>query len=153
MKPERISIHNKLQSILHLTRQLEQAPRKFGTDELLTHTEIHLIETIGDQPDLSVTDIAALLEITKGAVSQNLKRLENKELTTKRTDPQNRSRLLVGLTAKGQTAYWAHKHWHETMDGGFARYMDELDTKETDTIIRFLSRIEVFINRMLEPET
>lgn len=152
MKTDRILIHNKLQSILQLARELEKAPRKFGTDELLTHTEIHLIETIGDNTDLSVTDIAGLLEITKGAVSQNLKRLEKKGFTDKRPAPENRSRAIVGLTAKGQTAFWAHKHWHETMDGGFSKYMDELDKKEVGTIIRFLTRIEVFIGQMLDAD-
>ncbi len=48
-----------------------------------------------------------------------LKRLEEKGLTQKQEDPDNRSKLLISLTALGNTAYWAHKHWHETMDSGF----------------------------------
>jgi len=150
MKKEKLIIHGKFQSIMRLAQQLEKVPKKFGTDGLLSHSEIHLIEIIGDNTGLSVTDIGKALDITKGAVSQSLKRLEAKDLTTKEIDPENLSRAIVNLTSKGQTAYWAHKHWHETMDGGFAQYMEDLDSKEYDIIVHFLKKVEDFLNRRVD---
>ncbi len=149
MNSENLKIHGKFQSIMRLSRQLDKTPKKFGTDETLSHSEIHLIEIIGDNADLSVTDIAGHLGITKGAVSQSLKRLEKKDLCTKRADPENLSRAIVMLTAKGNTAYWAHKHWHETMDGGFSRYMEDLNKEDLGVIIDFLERVEDFLGRRL----
>lgn len=145
MNSDELKIYGKFQSIMHLSRQLDQTPRKFGTDELMSHSEIHLIEIIGDNEGLSVTDIAKRLHITKGAVSQSLKRLEHKGFTAKKTDPRNLSRTIVLLTNKGSTAFWAHKYWHETMDGGFAAYMADLSRKEFKIIIRFLERVEDFL--------
>ncbi|RLB85574.1 MAG: MarR family transcriptional regulator [Deltaproteobacteria bacterium] len=147
MKKKKLIMHGKFQSIMRLSQQLEKAPKKFGTNELLSHSEIHLIEIIGDNDQLSVTDISKVLDITKGAVSQSLKRLEAKGLTAKETDPDNLSRSIVKLTSKGQTAYWAHKHWHETMDGGFAQYMNKLGPKEHDIIVYFLEKVEDFLKR------
>jgi len=109
MKKEKLIIHGKFQSIMNLSQQLEKAPKKFGTEELLSRSEIHLIEIIGDNEGLSVTDIGRYLGVTKGAVSQSLKRLEAKGFSLKRTDPENLSRSIVMLTAKGFTAFWAHK--------------------------------------------
>lgn len=152
MNSEKLKIHGKFQSIMQLSRQLDQTPKKFGTDELLSHSEIHLIEIIGDNENLSVTDISNHLNITKGAVSQNLKRLEGKGLSKKKPDPENLSRSIVLLTSKGQTAYWAHKHWHETMDGGFARYMEELSPDELKTIVDFLERVEDFLERRVRSQ-
>lgn len=152
MQDDKLNIHGKFQSIMGLTRQLEQSPKRFGTDTLLSHSEIHLIEIIGDNQDLSVTDLSRCLSVTKGAVSQALKRLGRKGFTLKRTDPDNLSRMIVELTSKGQTAYWAHKHWHETMDGGFAKYMDELGTKESDIILTFLEKVEDFLSRRIESD-
>ena len=106
-----------------------------------------MIEIIGDNEGLSVTDIGTYLGITKGAVSQSLKRLEAKGFSLKKTDPENLSRSIVMLTAKGFTAFWAHKHWHETMDGGFLQYMEELNTSEINIIINFLERVEDFLKR------
>jgi len=152
MKPLDMDIHRLFRSIITLTRELESSPRRFGTDQLLSHAEVHLIEIIGDHEDISVTDIAKCLGITKGAVSQSLKRLEAKGFSTKRPDPANLSRSLVELRSKGETAYHAHKRWHETMDGGFARYMAELDPGELSVIVRFLTRVEDFLRRRAASE-
>ena len=152
MRKELFAIHGKFQSIMRLTRELDKTPRPFGTDEPLSHSEIHLIEIIGDNRDLSVTDIGRHLGITKGAVSQNLKRLESKALSTKETDPKNLSRTLVTLTSKGYTAYYAHKHWHETMDGCFASYLDDMDEKDIKVVVRFLEKVEDFLKRRISSE-
>jgi len=143
-------IIGKLQSLMDLALKLDRAPKKFGTDRNLSHSEIHLVEIIGDNHNLSVTGIARLVGITKGAVSQALKRLEKKGIVQKQAAPENLSRAIVSLTAKGMMAYWAHKHWHETMDGGFGRYLGILDKKEAGIIVDFINRMEDFLTRRLE---
>lgn len=135
---------------MRLALELDKTPQKFGTDELLSHSEIHLIEIIGENDGLSVTDLGKLLGITKGAVSQGLKKLESRGYTVKETDPANLSRSMVQLTSKGQTAFWAHKHWHEKMDGGFSRYLADLNPKDLAVISQFLGRTEDFLKRRLE---
>ena len=70
----------------------------------------------------------------------------------KKTDPENLSRSIVMLTAKGLTAFWAHKHWHETMDGGFLKYLEELNTSEINIIINFLKRVEDFLRRRVQSQ-
>ena len=137
--------------LVKLANQLEKTPRRFGTDESLSGTEIHLVELIGDTDErLSVTDLSRLLGITKGAVSQTLKRIENKGLIFKSDDPENLSRVIVKLTSKGKTAYFSHKHWHETMDGGFKEYFMGLNQNRIDFLLEFLDKVEVFIKRARE---
>ena len=152
MKNEKLIIHGKFQSILSLAQKMEKTHKSFGTGEMISHSEIHLIEIIGDTQDLSVTDISRHLGITKGAVSQSLKRLENKGFTTKKSDPENLSRSIVLLTSKGQTAYWSHKHWHETMDGGFLKYLDELEDETFEIIVDFLGKVESFLKLRIESD-
>jgi DNA-binding MarR family transcriptional regulator len=146
------SLHGKFLNIKNLYEKLDKIPRKFGTDELLGTREIHLIELIGDNQNPSVTDLAKLQGVTKGAISQNLKRLEQKGFTEKETDPANTSRSLISLTNKGKTAYYAHIHWHETMDGGFKEYLGHLDQDKLDFINDFLTRIETFFKQRIETE-
>jgi DNA-binding MarR family transcriptional regulator len=143
-------IHERFRSVVALAVRLEQTPRRFGTDEHLTSSEIHLIEIIGDNDEaLSVTDLSKVLGVTKGAVSQNLKRTDNKGLTLKIEDPQNSSRSIVKLTSKGKTAYFAHKHWHETMDGGFKEFFLNLKPERIDFLIDFLAKLEIFLKKAL----
>lgn len=144
-------IHEKFMTIVDLAAKLEKMPRRFGTEEPLTSREIHIIEISGDNDEIfSVTDLARLLGITKGAVSQNLKRMEKKGLTTKIKDPQNTSRSIVKLTYKGKTAYYAHKHWHETMDGGFKAYFLELSEEKVDFLLDFMEKAEDFMKRAMQ---
>lgn len=152
MKNEKLIIHGKFQSIMSLAQQMEKSHKTFGTKEKISSSEIHLIEIIGDTKNLSVTDISNHIGITKGAVSQSLKRLDSKGFIIKKPDPENLSRSLVMLTVKGKTAYWSHKHWHETMDGGFLKYLDSLDDQTFDIIINFLNRVEDFLKRRIDSD-
>ena len=143
-------IHEKFGRVVDLVNELEKPPRTFGTDQLLTPSEIHLVEIVGDREEmLGVTEIAGVLGVTKGAVSQNVKRLLNKGLVYKEQDPGNLSRVVVKLTSQGKVAYYSHKHWHETMDGGFKEYFHGLGEDKIDFLLDFLDRLEDFLKRAM----
>ena len=132
--------------IVKLYVELEKAPRSFGTDEALYSSEIHLIELIGDhEENLGITDLAKLAGVTKGAISQNLKKLENKGLVIKEEDEENVSRLIVKLTSKGKAAFYTHRYWHETMDGGYKKYLMSLGEDKIIFLMEFLSIVENFL--------
>ena len=141
------SIVSKFSRIVKLWQELERQPKKFGIDEDLHRSEIHVIEVVGDNGGPGVTDIAETMGITKGAVSQTLKKLENKGLIAKEPDPGNRSRLAVKLTSKGKVAYYAHAHWHETMDDGFKAYCYNLSGDKMLFLDEFLTRVEAFLKK------
>ena len=147
------AIFEKFVRLVQLYEKLEKTPRSFGTDELLSSTEIHLIELIGDNKEsLSVTDLARLIGVTKGAISQRLKKLEAKGLTVKKEDPQNISRSIVQLTSKGKAAFFSHKHWHEKMDGGYKAYFMNLDKDKVQFLHEFMARVEDFLIRATHPK-
>jgi DNA-binding MarR family transcriptional regulator len=141
------SLIAKFSRVAKLWQQLDSQPRKFGTEEDLSGAEIHLIELVGQNEGLSVTALARRLGITKGAVSQTLKRLEGKQIVVKETDPANTSRITVSLSTKGRVAYYAHLHWHETMDGGFRNYFINLSEDKIRFMDEFLSLLEQFLRK------
>jgi DNA-binding MarR family transcriptional regulator len=147
-----LALYGRFQQIVQLANQLENRPRRFGTDERLTSAEINLIEVIGENEGSSVTELASLLTITKGAVSQRLKKLESKGFIFNSQDAQNLSRNNVSLTTKGKAAFFAHRHWHETMDGGFRNYYLGLEADKIDFLFDFLARVEEFLNKRLEAD-
>ena len=59
---------------------------------------------------------------------------------------------IIGLTNKGKTAFYAHKHWHETMDGGFKEYFYTLEQDKIDFLDQFLTRIENFLKQRILTE-
>ena len=141
------SLAAKFSRLSELWQQQESKPRKFGTEDDLSGSEIHVIEVVGQNEGLSVTDLAKRLGVTKGAVSQKLKRLEAKELVVKEVDPTNTSRITISLSTKGKVAYYSHLQWHEAMDGGFRKYFVNLPEDKIRFLEEFLSLLEQFLKK------
>ena len=141
------SLIPKFSKVSKLWHQLDSKPRKLGTDTDLSAPEIHLIEVVGQKEGLSVTDLAKRLGITKGAVSQTLKKLDGKGLVVKEADPTNTSRITVSLSTKGKVAYYSHLQWHETVDGGFRNYFVHLPEDKIRFLEEFLSILEQFLKK------
>jgi len=146
-KISHLSIIAKFSRVSKLWQQLELKRRKFGTEEDLSGSEIHLIEAVGQNEGHSVTDLSRRLGITKGAISQTLKKLESKELVVKEIDPTNASRTTVNLSTKGKIAYYSHLQWHERMDGGFREYFFNLPENKIRFMDEFLSFLEHFLKK------
>lgn len=144
-------LQEKFKRIVELANEADKAPRAYGTEYPMTNSEIHLIELIGDNgATLSVTDLAKITGVTKGAVSQTLKKLENKGFIIKQIDPSNLSRVIIDLTSRGKTAYYSHRDWHETMDGGVKKYFTGLSDEELDFLYKTLDTIETFFKKAVE---
>ncbi|MCT4542946.1 MAG: MarR family transcriptional regulator [Vallitalea sp.] len=124
-------------------------PRKFGTDVDIYRSEIHIINLIGNYSNLHVSEIARKFGVTKGAISQTLKKLERKGLVKKHLDEANNTRLLVCLTDKGQKAYINHKLDHNKMDKDMFSYLEGLDENELDIIINFIEKTSQMAERHL----
>jgi len=143
------SLIPKFSKVSRLWQQLDSKPRKLGTETDLSGSEIHLIEVVGQKEGLSVTDLAKRLGITKGAVSQTLKKLDGKGLIVKEPDPTNTSRITVSLSTKGKVAYYSHLQWHETVDGGFRNYFFHLPEDKIRFLEEFLSILEQFLKKRI----
>ena len=145
MENELHRLHEKFAKIVKLANDLEKAPRAYGTNSPMTGSEIHLIELIGDNKEnFSVTDLSKVMGVTKGAVSQNLKKLDKKGFIFKQVDPSNLSRINVLLTSRGKTAYYAHRDWHETMDGGFKTFFNSLSREKLIFLNEVMDKLEIF---------
>ncbi|WP_279626318.1 MarR family winged helix-turn-helix transcriptional regulator [Desulfofustis glycolicus] len=98
---------------------IDKKNRNYGTDHPLYLAEIHMIKSIKENEGIHVTGLADMLGVTKGAVSQIIKKLERKGMVVKDTDPRNLSRLVLKLTLKGKTAYMYHEKMHQEIDEFF----------------------------------
>ncbi len=139
-----------LKSISHKKSEIDKKPHEFGTGILMYHSEMYLIEILGSNEGQSMTRIAEIMGITKGAVSQTFKKLDNKGLVKKYLDPSNASRSLLYLNAAGRKLLMTHEKWHEKMDGGFTEYLKGLEASESFIIKDFLSRYEFFLDNRIE---
>ena len=143
-------IVEQLRRIARKKSELEKTPHEYGTGILMQHAEMYMVETLGQNEGLSVTRLAGIMQITKGAVSQTLKKLEGKGLVQKFPDPANASRTLLYLSPDGKRVLKAHQKWHRKVDGGFNEYLESLKGSDVLTIRNFLNRYEFFLDNRNE---
>ena len=134
--------------------QYEKKPQKYCSELILTQPEIHTVAIIGDQEGISVTELAKVRGITKGAASQMIYRLEDKGLVKKQISPESDSMRNLYLTPNGEKARDEHRKRHETMRTRFAKLMDGVPADVRNYMFEFLRDFEKELDRvsLTDPE-
>lgn len=86
-------------------------PIDYGTGDLYTSVEVHMLKYIADHPGITVTELAIDYGKTKGAISQMLKKIEDKGLVYRKQDPTNDNRMLLYVTEKGELLDYVHRKY------------------------------------------
>jgi DNA-binding MarR family transcriptional regulator len=139
MQAELHSIIDLFTRILHLYSVIDKRPKDFGTGDLLYVSEIHAIHAIASNPEINLTQLAELSGVTKGAISQTVKRLVSKRYIA-RYRVKNRKEVNLRLSDKG---YLINQHYEnfEKERFVFAEKLYENASKEDITLIRNLFAI------------
>ena len=90
-------------------------PYSFGTDIVLHRAEIHTIQAIGEHEGINLTDLATLMNVTKGAISQTISKLTGKKLVKKIYTDDNAKEINLYLTEKGWVSFKNHDSMHMQM--------------------------------------
>ncbi|RKD31139.1 transcriptional regulator [Lacrimispora algidixylanolytica] len=135
MKNNKHDIANESLDLALALMELDKKTRYYGTDVPIFHSEIHVIKAIAEHSYIHVGGLADILGVTKGAVSEILKKLERKALVKKEVDELNLSRYLLSLTEKGQKAHKNHMIYHDIINN----MVDTELQNATEAEIQFLS--------------
>lgn len=132
-----------------LLLQEVQMPWFYGEDFRLSHSEIHLLEAIKSQEGANVSELAAYLEMTSGAVSQGTKKLLDNKLIESYKKTGNRKEVFSRLTPLGERICEGHQKHHECMWEVWRKFMTGLNQKETQLIFDFLEMVTQGIAQMI----
>ena len=81
----------------------------------LTMSEMLIIEAVGKMTDLQMSEIARKLRVTLPTLTVSVDRLEEKGYIQRRRSDQDRRRVTIVLTPKGQKAFDDHAAFHAQM--------------------------------------
>ncbi|MGD9679037.1 MAG: MarR family transcriptional regulator [Vulcanibacillus sp.] len=112
MKDKTQSFNDLMESIFELSRAYHDyqcKPRKYGTNDDLFMVEVHLLNLIGENSKINVTEISKKTNRTKGAVSQIIDKLVNKGIVYKNKNPLNNREVKLELSEEGQKIFNYHK--------------------------------------------
>lgn len=127
--------------ILQLQR-LERSPQVYKEAGPLTPSEIHTIDAIGCGNGILMSELAANLSVTKGAVTQIINRLEKKELVKRTPHPEDSRSTLVSLKEKGLIAYEAHEEVHLDF---YKQLRSQLTQKEIEVFENAIEKLNQYL--------
>ena len=135
--------------VINKYNTLEKKPNDFGTGTLLYRSEIHMIDVIGKNNNINITNLATQLGITKGAVSQSIDRLKKKGMVTKNLSPETENEVVLSLTEKGNQAYIEHLRFHQNFYRMLEGYLQDISLPEMQKITQLLQEFEHYLDRKI----
>jgi len=136
--------------ILNKAYALEKKPVDIGHGVLLYPSEFHVIEIVEKHPEKNLTAIASHLGVTKGAISQMVRKLEKKELVKKVGIPGNKKNIMLELTDFGREAFEWHKSLHEFMETGLRKELEQMSDSEIERFLRIYGHVESMLDSCME---
>ena len=124
----------------------QKKPRHYGLKILLYPAEIDAIKWIGENREISVTRLADLSGVTKGAISQTLARLQQKKILKKTVDPVNKSRIVLKLTTVGHRVFKAYRQKQQRQDKELTRFLASLKSEDIRILKDFFALVEQSID-------
>lgn len=125
----REQLNDFLSEIFNSILKLEaKAVNELGSDSL-SISELHLIEKIGRNNELRMSDLAKALDITLGTLTVSVDRLEKKGCISRRRIENDRRVVLIKLTPKGAAAYRLHEIFHTRMVEAIVEGLTPLEEK------------------------
>lgn len=121
---------------------IEREPVDTGDGILLYTSEVHLIDMAGRFPEEGLSSLAVRLGITKGAISQTAKKLEEKGYLERMYREGNNKTVLIRLTRAGRMAYDWHRAYHAVVNERIAREIGGLNPDARMDIHRLLQQLE-----------
>ncbi|HEY3389218.1 MAG TPA: MarR family transcriptional regulator [Prolixibacteraceae bacterium] len=134
--------------IINKASSLMAEPRNFGIDDRLYASEIHMVDVIGRNPGINVTEIAVKLGITKGAVPKIIRKLIQKGLIYRYQAKDNKRIVQFELTDKGQIAFQQHIEFHQKFDNIIIQTFNSVSETDLHFLNDIMSEIEQHIDKI-----
>jgi DNA-binding MarR family transcriptional regulator len=115
-------------------------------------TEAHFVDCVGTHEGMNVTEIAAALSLTKGAVSKIYKKLIAKGLIERYQNSRNAKEVYFKLTEDGAVLYEQHRIVHQKAEQEWADFFNEYSDSEQTVIVRFLTGLNELYAKEQEHE-
>lgn len=104
MKSELQELIDLFLKILHLYSVITRKPKNYGTGDLLYFAEVHTITQVGKNTEINITRLADLMGVTRGAISQTVRKLVSKNLIIK-SNTTNKKEVNLRLSEKGMLVF------------------------------------------------
>ena len=136
-------ISNALYNTYYWINRIEEEELKKSRFNDLTVKELHAIDAITEYDNLTASQVAKKLHLTRATTTSTVDRLVKKGYAMRVRDENDRRIIRVKLTRKGRLVCRAYHSYHNMMVKSFLQNLDEDELK---TIYQAFTNLENFVN-------
>lgn len=125
----------------HAAMSEYQTVPKTYQDTILFKAETHTIRIIGENPGITISEIAIFQHQTRSASSQFVKALAKKGLVEQRTSENNKKERYIYLTPLGEDIY--EEHEKRDLDS-YQKIYDNMCNLSNDEMTSFIEFLQYF---------
>ena len=114
-----------------LMYEYDSLPHQYGANTLY-QSEAQIIDHIGEQPGITVTELAAVLKKTPSACSQIVRKLRAKGWVEQVRNAENNRIFNLYLTDSGQRVYQDHTSFNHRCQEATFRMLETFSTQELE---------------------
>ena len=141
-KKEFITFNNRFNRFILAFDQLKKNQHKSGVDKSITLNEVHLIVVIGKNQPLNLVKLSELLEVSRSAITQSVRRLIQKKLVVFDFDPNNGKNKYLRLSEKGIEVFKIHKEQQAYIEKSIFSVLNNYSEVELKTVVKLMDDIE-----------
>lgn len=141
-----IDLLDHLSRIVALGAAIEREPVEIDGCRL-SASELHLVDSASRYSGMGLSGHAARLGVTRGAVTQMVRRLEEKGCLVRVSDPGDRRGARLALTGTGRRAAAWHVALHDRIEDEVRGVLVGMGNDERERLLAFFSLVETMLAR------
>ena len=141
-KKDFITFNNRFNRFILAFEQLKKNQHKSGVDKSITLNEVHLIVVIGKNQPLNLVKLSELLEVSRSAITQSVRRLIQKKLVVFDFDQNNGKNKYLRLSEKGIEVFKIHKEQQAYIEKSIFSVLNNYSEGELQTVVKLMDDIE-----------
>ena len=135
--------------ILNKHTRLEALPFRIEEGVEVTHRELHVIQAVGENKRMNITDLGAFFGVTKSAVSQMTTKLVRKGFVEKESSVLNNKEMQLTLTQLGWRAFDLHEQFHGDHIADLLERLGSFSLSQVETTTVLLDVLERVVDERL----
>ena len=141
-KKELHKFNNRFNSFVLTFEQLKKDQHRNSIDKSITINEVHLIDLIGRNQPMNLVKLSELLEVSRSAITQSVRRLIQKKLVVFDFDPNNGKNKYLRLSEKGIEVFKIHKEQQAYIEKSIFSVLNNYSEVELKTVVKLMDDIE-----------
>ena len=111
-------------------------------DKSITINEVHLIDLIGRNQPVNLVKLSELLEVSRSAITQSVRRLTKKDLVSFEFAPDNEKNKYLILSKKGVDVFNIHKEQQEHIETAIFSVLKNYSDEDLQMVMKLMDDVE-----------